>query len=162
MSDSVVGRTKPFVLGVPLSASSAVEHLQSILKGTARERAAPALEELHAVISLLSMLGLSVDGSGVPPDADSTAPVEPYTSGQKRLPVVLIEPLMAPHAYYFTGLIFQVHVRTGVGGLEAPPSALVGVGGRYDALLRAIWPQVPIPPFYISVFVNGDMSVKSP
>ncbi|PNH06312.1 putative serine/threonine-protein kinase [Tetrabaena socialis] len=80
---------------------------------------------------------------------------------------VVLDPLMAPTAEYYSGITFQVHLLglpaapgqgggvAGAGAAAAPAShlhlhphalpaaplapGLVAVGGRYDALLRALW-----------------------
>ncbi|KAG2496142.1 hypothetical protein HYH03_005744 [Edaphochlamys debaryana] len=100
-----------------------------------------ALEELAVVMGLLELWG--------------------FPGSQ-----VVLDPLMSPAAEYYSGVIFQVHLlglpaaagplgggglgagtgtAAGPGGLHAAkPHAplspgMVAVGGRYDALLRALW-----------------------
>jgi translation initiation factor 2-alpha kinase 4 len=106
-----VGRAKQLLLQAAGEAQAALVRLAAAPPpGPA---AAAAVEELRALLPLLGAWGVP---------AGRTA----------------LDPLLPPHADYFSGAVWEVHLvldpGSGSGG-----TTLVAAGGRYDALLRACW-----------------------
>lgn len=137
-----IGRCRQLLLQAAGEPEAALFRLRALLApgGAAPAVPAGATRRLGALPSPLACL-------------DELASLLPYLAdwgvpGQQQL--LLIDPLVAPPADYFSGLLFQLHLvqpSTGV-------CSVVAVGGRYDALLKSTWARLsalsgaaaPMPP----------------
>lgn len=109
-----IDRCKRFVLQGAGDAPSALHWLETALfqHGDKRPGSIPAaaLQDLKALLPLLSTLGVPVSR-------------------------VAVDPFMPPQADYLDGLLLQLHVVNE----DTGASSTIGVGGRYDGLLKACW-----------------------
>lgn len=144
VSHGLLGRCKPLVLQRPSEPAGALEWLATALPlalaGSAPMQA--ALAEVAALLAHLDALGLaSTSGAaGTGSIADGSV-------------AIIADPFMPPPAAHFRGIAFQVFVSlppaafaaeaaAGRGGAQRSGGAapmLICHGGRYDALLAALW-----------------------
>jgi eukaryotic translation initiation factor 2-alpha kinase 4 len=164
---SVFGRCKPLALQGPENAASAVEWLASALTRPAAHSVTlqRAFDELRLLLCHLGTWGLPVDGPPHTSTASSSAGVASDVTT-----VITMDPFMLPPTSYHKGLSFQVFWRlpasvTGTERFEdrSLPS-LVAHGGRYDALLKELWPthvsSTSSPPMHgAGVTMNVDRLV---
>jgi translation initiation factor 2-alpha kinase 4 len=93
-----------------------------------------ALAAATAALGELEWLGELLRAHGLPPER------------------VVVEPLALPHSDYFSATLFQVHLVAPISG----SSAVVAVGGRYDQLLRGLWPPGAAPPGAVGATINVE------
>jgi translation initiation factor 2-alpha kinase 4 len=141
---AVFGRCKPLALQGPESAAAVVEWLAAVLTHPVARSAAlqRAFDELRLLMEHLAAWGLPVNGH--PNVSEAPFPASDVST------VFSLDPFMLPPTGYHKGLSFQVFWRlpqsvTGVDSCfedRAGFPSLVAHGGRYDALLKALWPAL--------------------
>ncbi|KAL6780346.1 hypothetical protein ACKKBF_B13520 [Auxenochlorella protothecoides x Auxenochlorella symbiontica] len=133
--------------GLGLAPDAAARCRQLLLLGSGEPE--PALHWLRATLGHLAPPGAPGTNIGAPAPLDDLAALLTALA-DCGVPggCVVVDPLIPPHADYFTGPLLQWHlVAPGTGA-----AAMVGVAGRYDRLLRAAWarraadPDVAHPP----------------
>lgn len=118
-----IGRAKTILQQRPTNAAECVRWLQSILSSTGKS-CIQALHQLEALIDLLSAWDVFTS-EGV---------------------TVTVDPFMPLPATYCHSLIYEVHVMIPWSGIDRElmetksACELICSGGRYDALLKGIWP----------------------
>jgi eukaryotic translation initiation factor 2-alpha kinase 4 len=141
---SILGRCKPLALQGPDDSAQVCDWLATALPlaATQQPHVRLGLKEVPALLSHLAVWGLPTGAAGVGLSSGSGCPV-----------TVTVDPFMPPPATYYRGLTFQLFLSlpVAVSALESKPApALVCHGGRYDALMHALWPprlhDAGIPP----------------
>ena len=163
ISHTVLGRCKPFVLRAPLDPVEALDWLAMQLPPSMAQawRLQQALAELRALLAHLAAWGVS---NGCVPSGDISVSI-------------VTDAFMSQPASYCRGVAFQLFVTlpaaaTGAdhrgdarsSALASAP-VLVAHGGRYDALLQALWPQTlvaaAVPPLHATgATLNVDRLVQ--
>lgn len=151
-----VGRLRAALLSIPGELRPALDRVSLLAQemaaaarshaggrgGRGRGAASTAANALYAAVAELQVLGRYLSLLGAAPPALS----------------VVCDPLMVPPGEGYTGVLFSVHLLTpapasggggpanaggaggGGGAGGALRSTMLAVGGRYDGLLRALWP----------------------
>ncbi|KAK9906778.1 hypothetical protein WJX75_007809 [Coccomyxa subellipsoidea] len=117
LSGNAVAGCKQFLLQVPGEAEAALHRLHAKLVDAPTGARRPS-GQVQAALEAVRLVTAHLRAWGLP--------------GAQ----VVVDPLLRPHADYYSGVVFQVHlVQLGTGA-----SSLLAVGGRYDGLLKSLWP----------------------
>mmetsp|Transcript_24442 Transcript_24442/g.77195 ORF Transcript_24442/g.77195 Transcript_24442/m.77195 type:complete len:536 (+) Transcript_24442:148-1755(+) len=74
-----------------------------------------------------------------------------------RVAPVLVDPLLPPHAEYYGGCLFQVHIRHRLSLGDPGATMCIAVGGRFDGLLGRFWtPKAGAPPAAVGLTINAE------
>ncbi|CAL8462314.1 g1847 [Coccomyxa elongata] len=117
LSGNAIAGCKQFLLQVPGEAEAALHRLQAKLVDAPTGARRPSVQ-VQAALEAVRLVTAHLHAWGLP--------------GAQ----VVVDPLLRPHADYYSGIVFQVHLVQP----ETGCSSLLAVGGRYDWLLKSLWP----------------------
>uniref|UniRef100_A0A061SEW0 Eukaryotic translation initiation factor 2-alpha kinase 4 n=1 Tax=Tetraselmis sp. GSL018 TaxID=582737 RepID=A0A061SEW0_9CHLO len=152
LSSAAIKRARQMLVTAPGVAEAAFHRLSAMLPVSRKKTAAnessaesPCLLDLRKLVEYL-------EAWGIPSSA------------------IAVDPLMARNADYYSGALFQIHVAapclgsrlpssSNASGPPAPATHVVAVGGRYDGLLRSLWPRTTCalpPPAAVGATINAE------